>query len=289
MERLRRTMMYVPGNNPAMLSDAHIYGADSLMFDLEDSVSIHEKDSARLLVYNMVKNINYGTEVVVRINGLDTPYGRQDIVAMVRAGVDVIRLPKTDSKEDVHAVEQLIEETERDLNIEVGTTKMMAALESPLGIINAYEIAAASKRLIGIAIGAEDFVTNMKTSRSQIGVELLTARSQLVIAARAAGIAALDTVFSDVDDEETFSREVNLIKQLGFDGKSVINPRQIDIVHDIYQPTEKEINHARKVLYAIKEAEAKGSGVIAVDGKMVDKPIVERAERVLKLAGGLNG
>lgn len=286
MDRLRRTMLYVPGNNPAMLADAHIYQADSLMFDLEDSVSLSEKDSARHLVFQMVKNMNYPTEVVVRINGLDTPYGVQDIHAMVRAGVDVIRLPKTDSAEDVKAVEEIIASVEEDMGLEIGTTKMMAALESPLGIINAYEIATASKRLIGIAIGAEDYVTNMKTNRSLAGIEILTARSQLVIAARAAGIAALDTVFSDIEDMHTFKKEVNLIKQLGFDGKSVINPRQIDIVHEIYRPKEKEIEFAKKVMMAIAEAEEKGSGVIAVDGKMVDKPIVERAQRVLDLAGG---
>lgn len=288
MGKLRRTMMYVPGNNPAMLADAHIYGADSLMFDLEDSVSLTEKDSARFLVYQMVKNMDYPVEVVVRINGLDTPYGAKDIHSMVRAGVDVIRLPKTDSKEDVLAVEKIIERVEREIGRTVGSTKMMAAIESPLGIINAYEIAKASDRLIGIAIGAEDFVTNMKTNRSKAGIEILTARSQLIIAARAAGIAALDTVFSDVEDMETFKKEVNLIKQLGFDGKSVINPRQIDVVHEIYQPSEKEIQFAKKVMHAIEEAKEKGSGVISVDGKMVDKPIVERAERVLRLSGGKN-
>lgn len=288
VERLRRTMMYVPGNNPAMLADAHIYGADSLMFDLEDSVALSEKDSARLLVYQMIKGIDYKTEVVVRVNGLDTPFGVKDIEAMVRAGVDVIRLPKTDTAEDVRAVEALVERVEAELGLEIGKTKLMAALESPLGIINAYEIATASKRLIGIAIGAEDFVTNMKTNRSQIGIELLTARSQLVIAARAAGIAALDTVFSDVEDETTFEKEVTLIKQLGFDGKSVINPRQIDIVHEIYQPTEKEVENAKKIMLAIEEAKSKGSGVISLNGKMIDKPIVERAERVLKLAGGID-
>ncbi|MCH4890682.1 citrate (pro-3S)-lyase subunit beta [Acidaminobacter sp. JC074] len=286
MGRLRRTMMYVPGNNPAMLTDAHIYGADSLMFDLEDSVSLKEKDSARLLVYNLVKRTDYETEIVVRVNGLDTPFGHDDIVAMVRAGVDVIRLPKTDSKDDVLAVEAIIESTELSLGLKVGTTKMMAAIESPLGIVNVYEIAKSSDRLIGIAIGAEDFVTNMRTNRSKAGVELLAARSQIVLAARAAGIAALDTVFSDIEDECTFRREVALIKQLGFDGKSVINPRQIDVVHEIYQPSDEEVDYARQVIFAIQEAEKKGLGVVSVNGKMVDKPIVERARRVLSLLGG---
>lgn len=286
MEKLRRTMMYVPGNNPAMLADAPIYGADSIMFDLEDSVALTEKDTARWLVYEMIKNTDYGgTEIVVRINGLDSPFGQQDIEAMVRAGVDVIRLPKTDSREDVLAVEKVIVSVERKIARPVGSTLMMAAIESPLGIINAYDIATASKRLIGIAIGAEDYVTSMKTKRSPGGVELVTARGQLVIAARAAGIAALDTVYSDVDNEEGFLQEVTLIKQLGFDGKSVINPRQISIVHEAFQPTDKEVHEAKQIMMAIEEAKEKGSGVISLNGKMIDKPIVERAERVLELAG----
>lgn len=161
----------------------------------------------------------------------------------------------------------------------------MAAVESPLGVLNAYAIATSSKRMIGIAIGAEDYVTSMKTTRSPNGIELISARSQLVMAARAAGIAALDTVYSDLSNMEGFKEEVKLIKQLGFDGKSVINPRQIDIVHQIYKPTEKEIDEAMEVMRAIEEAKAKGSGVIALNGKMIDKPIVERAERVLVMAG----
>lgn len=285
MGRLRRTMMFVPGNNAGMLKDAHIYGADSLMFDLEDSVSLHEKDTARFLVYQAIKTVDYqGTEIVVRINGLDTPHGRDDIEAVVRAGVDVVRLPKTETPQDIKDVEEVIEEVERKIGREIGSTKMMAAIESPLGAMSAYEIAKASKRLIGIAIGAEDYVTSMKTNRSPEGIELLGARSQIVMAARAAGIYALDTVFSDVDDEEGLVRETKLIKQLGFDGKSVINPRQIQTVHDIFTPSEKEIQKAIDVKIAIKEAEEKGSGVIALNGKMIDKPIVERAERVLNLA-----
>lgn len=289
MEKLRRTMMYVPGNNPAMLADANVYGADSIMFDLEDSVALTEKDTARWLVYEMLKTVDYGdTEIVVRINGLDSPFGHKDVEAMVRAGVDVIRLPKTDSREDVLAVESLIASVEKKIGKTIGSTRMMAAIESPLGIINAYDIATASDRLIGIAIGAEDYVTSMKTKRSPGGVELVTARGQLIIAARAAGIAALDTVYSDVENEAGFLQEVNLIKQLGFDGKSVINPRQISIVHEAFRPTDKEIIEAKQIMLAIKEAKEKGSGVIALNGKMIDKPIVERAERVLELAG-ING
>ncbi|OPJ56453.1 citrate (pro-3S)-lyase subunit beta [Alkalithermobacter paradoxus] len=285
MLKLRRTMMYVPGNNPSMVKDAHIFGADTVMFDLEDSVSINEKDSARFLIYNALRNIDYeGTEIAVRINGLDTPFGLQDLEAIVRAKPDIIRLPKTETPQDVIEVEKIIEGIEKKIGMEVGTIKMMAAVESALGIINAHQIATASSRLVGIAIGAEDFVTDMKTTRSLDGVELLTARSQLLLAARAAGIYALDTVFSDVNDEEGFANEVKHIKQLGFDGKSVINPRQIDIVHDIYTPTDKEIEKSIRIINASKEALKKGLGVVSLDGKMIDKPIIERAERVLTLA-----
>lgn len=285
MLKLRRTMMYVPGNNPSMVKDAHIFGADTVMFDLEDSVSINEKDAARLLVYNALKTIDYeGTEIAVRINGLDTPFGQQDLEAIVRAKPDIIRLPKTETPQDVIEVEKAISEIEEKIGMEIGTIKMMAAVESALGILNAYEIATASSRLVGIAIGAEDFVTDMKTTRSLEGVELLTARSQLLLAARAAGIYALDTVFSDVNDEEGFANEVKLIKQLGFDGKSVINPRQIDVVHQIYTPTEKEIEKSIRIIAASEEALKRGSGVVSLDGKMIDKPIIERAERVLTLA-----
>jgi len=285
MVRLRRTMMYVPGNNPANIMGAHLYGADSIMFDLEDSVSIKEKDSARFLVHNALKTLDFGnTETVVRINGLDTPFGREDLEAIVRARPDVIRIPKTEKAQDVLEVESIISEIEEKAGIEVGTTKLMAAIESPLGVINAFEIAKSSKRLIGIALGAEDFVTSMKTERSKDGLELLVARSQVLMAARAANIYALDTVFSDINDDEGFIKEVKLIKQLGFDGKSVIHPRQVTLVHQVYTPTKKEIDYSIRVLNAIDEAEKRSSGVIALDGKMIDAPIVERAYRVLELA-----
>lgn len=284
MERLRRTMMFVPGANAAMLRDAPLYGADSIMFDLEDAVSLKEKDSARVLVHSALKTFDYGNiEIVVRINALDAG-GAEDIEAMVLAGVDVIRLPKTETAHDIIDVEAVITEVEQQNDIPVGTTKMMAAIESAEGVLNAPAIAKSSTRLIGIALGAEDYVTNMKTRRHPDGQELFFARSMILHAARAAGIAAIDTVYSDVDNTEGFEAEVRLIKQLGFDGKSVINPRQIPLVNTIYAPTEKEIQNAKEVIWGIREAEAKGSGVISVNGKMVDKPIVERAERVIALA-----
>lgn len=284
MERLRRTMMFVPGANAAMLRDAPLYGADSIMFDLEDAVSLKEKDSARTLVHFALKTFDYSNvETVVRINSLEAG-GAQDVEAMVLAGVEVIRLPKTETAQDILDVDAVITSVEKDNQIPVGTTKMMAAIESAEGVLNAREIAKASERLIGIALGAEDYVTNMKTKRSPDGQELSFARNMILHAARAAGIAAIDTVYSDVDNVEGFQNEVQQIKQLGFDGKSVINPRQIPLVNAIYTPTDKEIQNAKEVIWGIREAEAKGSGVISVNGKMVDKPIVERAQRVIALA-----
>ncbi|ATW26197.1 citrate (pro-3S)-lyase subunit beta [Candidatus Formimonas warabiya] len=285
MQKLRRTMLFVPGNNPGMLRDAHIYGADSIMIDLEDSVSIKEKDAARLLVYHALRTFDYGeTEVIVRVNGLNTPFGREDYEAIVRARPQAIRMPKTETPQDVVEADQLITEIEKAVGMEQGTIKIFAAVESAKGVLNAQHIAAASSRLIGIALGAEDFVTDLKTTRSLDGIELLTARSLILFAARAAGIDAVDTVFSNVNDEEGFRNEVKLIKQLGFDGKSIINPRQIGIVHEIFTPSQEEIAKSVRIIEASAEAEEKGSGVISLDGRMIDKPIVERARRVLALA-----
>lgn len=276
--------MFVPGNNPGMMADAHIYGPDSIMLDLEDSVTMAEKDAARLLVYNALKSVDYGnTEMVVRINPLNTPYGKKDIEAVVKAGVHVIRMPKTETAEEVREVECEIERVEQELGC-VGRTKIMAAIESAIGVVNAYDIAIASPRMMGIALGAEDYCANLKTQRTPGGDELRLARETIVVAARAAGIDALDTVYSNLNDMETFRNEVEYIKTLGFDGKSIINPRQIEVVNEVFAPKEKDIAKARAIIAAIKEAEAKGSGVIAVNGKMVDRPVVIRAERTIKLA-----
>ena len=267
-----------------MMADAHIYGPDSIMLDLEASVTMAEKDAARLLVYQALKTVDYGnTEMVVRINPLNTPYGKKDIEAVVKAGVDVIRMPKTETAEEVVEVEREIERVERELGC-VGRTKIMAAIESTLGIVNAYAIATASPRMMGIALGAEDYCANLKAQRTPGGDELRLARETIVVAARAAGIDALDTVYSNLNDMETFRQEVEYIKTLGFDGKSIINPRQIEVINEVFAPKEKEITKARAIIAAIKEAEAKGSGVIALNGKMIDRPVVIRAQRTINLA-----
>ena len=283
--KLRRTMLFVPGNNPGMIRDAHIYGADSIMIDLEDSVSVNEKDAARLLVYYALKSDIFGeTEVIVRVNALNTPYGKTDYEAIVRARPEAIRMPKTETVQDVLEADRLISEIEKSEGMEHGTIKLFIAIESAKGVLNAPQIAVASERIIGIALGAEDFVSDLMTNRSIDGTELLTARSIILFAARAAGINAIDTVFSDVNDEEGLIKEVKLIKQLGFDGKSIINPRQIDAINRVFTPTREEVLKSIKIIEASNEAAKKGSGVAVLNGKMIDKPVVARAQRIIALA-----
>lgn len=288
-ERLRRTMMFVPGNNPAMVKDAGIYGADSIMFDLEDAVSMAEKDAARDLVYEALQTQDYGdAELVVRVNGQDTPYYANDVRAMVKAGIDVVRLPKAEDAEMVKKLDADITAAEKEFGREEGSTMLMAAIESAKGVINAYQIASASDRMMGIALSAEDYTTDMKTHRYPDGAELEFARNMVLHAARAAGVAAFDTVFTNMNDTEGFYRETGYIHQLGFDGKSLVNPRQIPMVNKVYEPTKKEIENAKNVENAIKEAKLKGSGVISMNGQMVDRPVVLRAERVMRLAKASN-
>ncbi|MGL5644799.1 aldolase/citrate lyase family protein, partial [Cetobacterium sp.] len=261
----------------------------SIMFDLEDAIAVTEKDSARFLVYNMLQKMrpvykSLNIETVVRINALDTEYGVEDLEFIVRAQPDIIRIPKTDTPKDVLDVEAHVERIEKEAGIPVGTTKLMVAIESPLGALNAYQIATSSKRLVGMAIGGEDYVTNLKTNRSPEGVELFTGRGLIVMAARAAGIDALDSVYSDVNNDEGFIKEATMIKQMGFSGKSLIHPRQIELLHKVYTPSDIDIKKAKKIVDATREALEQNKGVFTVDGKMVDKPIIERAEHVLRLA-----
>lgn len=288
-ERLRRTMMFVPGNNPAMVKDAGIYGADSIMFDLEDSVSLAEKDAARVLVYESLQTQDYeGAELVVRVNGIDTPYYHNDVRAMVKAGIEVVRLPKVESAKMIQDLVKDVEAAEKEFGREVGSTHVMAAIESAKGVLNAPAIAASSDRMIGLALSAEDYTTDMKTHRYPDGAELEFARNMVLHSARAAGIAAFDTVFTNMDDTDGFYRETRYIHQLGFDGKSLVNPRQIPMVNEVYEPTEKEILNAKNVINAIEEARIKGSGVISMNGQMVDRPVVLRAQRVMRLAKASN-
>jgi citrate (pro-3S)-lyase, beta subunit len=283
--KLRRSMLFVPGSNAAMISNTFIYKPDAIMFDLEDAVALKEKDSARILVAHALQHPLYQEiETVVRVNPLDSEFGLADLNAVVRAGVDVVRMPKTETAQDVIDMDREITEIEKACGREVGSTKMLAAIESPLGITQANQIATASKRLIGIALGAEDYVRNLKTERSPEGIELLFARCSILQAARAAGIQAFDTVYSNANNEEGFLAEAALIKQLGFDGKSLINPRQIELLHNLFAPTQKDVDQARRIIDAAEEAERNGLGVVSLNGKMIDAPIIDRAKLVLERA-----
>ncbi|RDF06013.1 citrate (pro-3S)-lyase subunit beta [Haemophilus parahaemolyticus] len=278
-------MLFVPGSNAAMISNTFIYKPDAIMFDLEDAVALKEKDSARILVAHALQHPLYQEiETVVRVNPLDSEFGLADLNAVVRAGVDVVRMPKTETAQDVIDMDREITKIEKACGREVGSTKMLAAIESPLGITQANQIATASNRLIGIALGAEDYVRNLKTERSPEGIELLFARCSILQAARAAGIQAFDTVYSNANNEEGFLAEAALIKQLGFDGKSLINPRQIELLHNLFAPTQKDVDQARRIIDAAEEAERNGLGVVSLNGKMIDAPIIDRAKLVLERA-----
>lgn len=285
-ERLRRTVLYAAGNNPGLLQNAAIYGADSVIFDVEDSVSVAEKDSARELVYHALKTLTFPCEIGVRINHISTPWGYDDLEYLLPAKPDYIRLPKGESGDEIKDIDAIITKVEAQQGFEAGSIKLMVSIESPKGLRNAYEIASASPRMLAIAIGGEDFAAALKTEKTRGNIftggrELFVARSMIVFAAREAGIQAIDSVFSDLRDEETLRNEVILIKELGFDGKSCINPRQIDIIHQVFTPSAAEIDYACRVLAVFEAAAAKNSGVIALDGKMIDMPMVIRAGRVL--------
>ncbi|MFD1804333.1 citrate (pro-3S)-lyase subunit beta [Mixta tenebrionis] len=282
MNKLRRSMLFIPGSSAAMLSTAFIYRPDSIMFDLEDAVSLKEKDSARLLVFHALQHPMYkDVETVVRINPLNTPFGLKDLEAAVRAGVDVIRLPKTDTPEDIYQLEREIVRIEESCGRPVGSTQLMAAIESALGVINAVAIARSSPRLMGIALAAFDYVMDMQTERGD-GTELFYARCAVLHAARAAGIDAFDVVYADINDEAGFLKEVDLIKRMGFNGKSLINPRQIEILHNAYAPTQEEVDYAERVIAAAEEGERNGLGVISLNGKMIDAPIINHARVVIE-------
>ena len=283
--RLRRTMMFMNAQKPGLIKDAYIYGVDSIMLDLEDAVAENQKDAARFSLYHALKTIDYGdTEVIVRINGLDTPHWQEDIRCVVAGGADGIRIAKCESAQDVKTVEEHTLAAEREFGVEEGRTLLMAALESPKGILNAYEICAASPRMFGVAISGGDFRKSMHVQIIPGGIEINAARSLMLLAARAAGVQCFDTMYPHLSDKEGFEAEVRQNHEMGFDGKSLINPRQIRYVHETFAPTPKEIAYAEKLVRAYNEHAKSGVGVFTVDGKMVDIPFAEDAKRVIALA-----
>lgn len=287
MKRLRRSMLFVPANHPGMIFQAPVFRPDCIIFDLEDAIPVREKDSARDLLVEAVKTLDFGDcEVFARINPLYTPFGEEDVRALTAAGLKNYRLPMTESPEDIRTLDRLLTKLEQEHSLKQDSLKILGAIETAKGVLNAPAIALSSQRLLGISFGAEDFTRSMTTERSKTGEEMFWARSHIVLAAMAAGIDAIDTVFADLDDEEAFTAEVKMAKQLGFSGKSLIHPSQINVVHALFSPGTEEIRQARRIIDAMEEAEQKGAGVIVVDGKMVDEPVLVRARRVMELAIG---
>jgi citrate lyase subunit beta/citryl-CoA lyase len=285
VKKNRRTMLYIPGNNPAMLQQGGVYGADSLLLDLEDAVALNQKDAARILVRNMLKSINfYTTEVCVRVNHLDTPFGLEDLEEIVPLQPDAIRYPKTETVEELAKLIQIIEAIEDKHNLPHDKMTIHAMIETALGVQNVFEIAKFSKRVDAITIGGQDLTADMNIKSTKEGSGIDLARKMIVMAAKANKIDAIDTVFVDVNDEEGLRIDTEYAKQIGFSGKAVINPRQIDIIHDVYMPTEEEIRKAYRIVLEFKKNKKAGIGVFAIDGKMIDAPIMTRATQVLELA-----
>ena len=284
-KRLRRTMMFLNAQKPGLIKDPYIYKPDSIMLDLEDAVAENQKDVARFSLYHALKEINYrGCERVVRINGLDTPYWEEDIHCAVAGGCDAIRIPKTESALDVQRVETVVEECEKQYGIPEGHTLLRAAIESARGVMKALDICEASERMFGIALSGGDYTKDLQTHITGPGLELMGARQNMIIAARAAGVQCFDTVYTNLDDMDGFRRDVETIHLMGFDGKSIINPRQINIVHEIFTPTQKDIIFAEKVVKEIDEKKKLGIGVFTVDGKMIDIAFYDGAKRTIELA-----
>jgi citrate lyase subunit beta/citryl-CoA lyase len=271
-QRLRRSLLYVPGNMPGMLQNVPVFNADGVMIDLEDAVPLSEKDAARTLARNFLAAFpDRSKEVFVRINGLDTKYAVDD-------------LPKADDPEVVERLDTLLTEYEERLGLEIGYFSILPSIESAVGVLNCVKTARASRRIVALAFGAEDYTASLEIQRTRSGEELLGARMQIVWAAKAAGLQAIDSVFADVNDVDGLRADTELVKRLGFTGKSLVNPRQIEVVHEVFCPKQGEIDHALEVMEAIKEARAMGTGVISLRGKMVDAPVVKRAARTIRTA-----
>ena len=281
-ERLRRSRLYLPGNEPKFFVNAGLHKPDGIILDLEDSVSSSEKDAARILVRNALRSVDfYGVERMVRINQL--PLGLEDLRFVVPHGVDVILIPKCESTEQIKMVDDEIKMLRAEYNFN-NEIYLMPIIESAKGIMDAFEIATASENICALTIGLEDYTADLGTQRTDDGRESFFARSVIVNSAKAAGIQAIDTVFSDVNDMNGLYESVIEAKSLGFEGKGCIHPRQIEVIHKAFAPTEKEIEKAKKIILAFEEAERNGLGVVSLGSKMIDAPVVKRAFNTIKLA-----
>lgn len=283
--RPRRSLLYIPGNNPGMIQNCAIYGSDGVLLDLEDSISITEKDAARKLVKHALRTLNFGTvERVVRINGRDTPFFERDLGEIIPARPDAVRIPKIDSPDDVRAADDIITRLEEENGMERGSVRIHAMLETARAIVNASAIASSSPRILGLTIGGQDLAADLGIKITREGLEMLYARSAVVLAAKAAGLLAFDTVYTDIDDLEGLREQAAMSVALGFSGKAAIHPSQIAVIHEAFRPDEKDVRKAERIVRGAREAEERGLGVVAVDGRMVDAPVVAQAQRTLELA-----
>ena len=280
-DRLRRSRLYAPGNNPRLLVGIDLHDADCALLDLEDSVPPAEKAATRVLVKHLLATVQFSEEVWVRINPLDT-YGRDDLAEVLLGQPHGICLPKAESAEDVREVAATMARIENELGIPEETTWIMPIVETAKGVLHCEEIAAADDRVAVVAFGAEDFTRDVGAARTQ--ESLLFARSMIVAGAKEARVQASDTVFSNLEDEQGLIAETQLARDLGFDGKGAINPRQIAPIHAVFSPDEQEVEEATRIVAAAEEAQAQGKGAIAIGGKMIDRPVLDRARRTLKLA-----
>ena len=280
-----RTLLYVPGNQERRIEKARSVVADAIILDLEDSVPPAEKDSAREMVAASIERLaSRGRNVFVRTNSLSTPYGVPDIKAVVCSGLTGVVLPKSESAEDIHKADTLVADAEKETGMERGSTQILALVETPMGIINAYEIASASSRVLGIALGAEDYTLEMGITRTKEGDEIYYPRMVISLACHAAGVLAVDSVYTDVRDTEGLIKETRVTKQMGFQGKQVIHPDQIEPVNKAFVPSEEEITHAQGVVEAYEAAVSEGKASTSLDGRMVDAPVAKRARKLLALA-----
>ena len=282
---MKRSMLFMPGNTPNLLINGNCLGADMVIFDLEDAVSPDEKDSARILVRNTLRTLDFlGQGTIVRINSVDTDYFCRDLEEIMPCRPDMIMLPKTGTAADVLTADACMAELEQRLGMEPNTVRLMPLIETALGVENAFAIATASPRVTALFLGAEDLTADLRCKRTKEGREIEYARTRLVVAARAAGVDVYDTPFTDVNDDEGIQKDAELAKALGFTGKASISPRHIDPINRVFSPTEKEIDYAYEVMDAIRLARELGKGAIALHGKMIDAPIVARAKQTIAAA-----
>ena len=283
-----RSMLFLPGNTPNIIVNGEILGADAVILDLEDAVAPAEKDSARILVRNALKYMGFGAcRVTVRINAIDTDFWQKDLDAVIPVKPDLIMPPKVSCAQDVQTVDAYITALEEKLGMEKNSVGLIPLIETALGIENAYAIASASPRVRAIFLGGEDLTADLHCKRTKEGNEINYARCRMVCAARAAGVEVYDTPFTDVNDDEGIYTDAQYAKSLGFTGKSAISPRHVKAINEVFSPSQKDIAYAYEVMEAIRIAKEQGKGAVALRGKMIDAPIVARAQQTIAMAEAL--